>query len=358
MLLLSPEESRRGIVFGQLHHGLEYVFQPPPPCLEDFPHYVFLRDGWTAEPYGPNPYTRYLRASWKAMGREVTKRTVRAQVEKYLALVHRIEASGRQSSDLLPVVQTRTGQWALCDGNHRASVALHLGMPIQANVCSLENFIQKNIVGYIGNDFYGTGHRGRPYQSVRMNGELLINGRRDDLEERLSFVKDEDLAGRSVLDIGCNIGVSSFLAAERGASSVLGLDVNHRLLLGARRLNTVLRHPVRFMQADLSCKQDIGSFDTVFCFSVFAHVKNRKALIDTLASSTISALYLEGHAGTSLADYSFLTMQPFTAVEQVGVTADGTHTSSKTRPLFRATIDPSRPRAHGLLSNLVESSRI
>ena len=59
----------------------------------------------------------------------------------------------------------------------------------------------------------------------------LINGHVENIgprmQKKLHALRNtlpEDLTGKSVLDIGCDFGFWSFLAAQRGASSVIGLD--------------------------------------------------------------------------------------------------------------------------------------
>jgi hypothetical protein len=59
----------------------------------------------------------------------------------------------------------------------------------------------------------------------------LINGNVENIGPRmqqkltaLQTVLPEDLSGKSLLDVGCDFGFWSFLAAQRGATNVLGLD--------------------------------------------------------------------------------------------------------------------------------------
>jgi ribosomal protein L11 methyltransferase len=48
--------------------------------------------------------------------------------------------------------------------------------------------------------------------------------------------KDLDFKGKSVCDLGCNMGHFSFYASERGASEVVGYDLDPRVVAGARKL--------------------------------------------------------------------------------------------------------------------------
>lgn len=58
-----------------------------------------------------------------------------------------------------------------------------------------------------------------------------------------------DVAGKRIVDLGCGFGWFARWAAERGAASVLGLDLSENMLAKARRLSS---HPaVRYERADL-----------------------------------------------------------------------------------------------------------
>ncbi|WP_243359180.1 methyltransferase domain-containing protein [Fundidesulfovibrio terrae] len=80
----------------------------------------------------------------------------------------------------------------------------------------------------------GPGRVWRPV--VDRDGTVLAEGGGplpDNLEEYISGV---DFAGKSVVDLGSNLGFYSFLAARRGARRVLGLDIDADAVLGARML--------------------------------------------------------------------------------------------------------------------------
>lgn len=67
-------------------------------------------------------------------------------------------------------------------------------------------------------------------------GKLLRRGGgkfSDTLPETLDGV---ELAGRSVVDLGCNLGAYSLLAAQRGAARVLGVDIDPAVVAGCRLL--------------------------------------------------------------------------------------------------------------------------
>src|SRR5436190_17791996 len=89
------------------------------------------------------------------------------------------------------------------------------------------------------------------------------------------------MVGKRILDIGCDFGFWSFLAAQKGAQHVLGLDRNREVRgigfvnvveVNRRRAIDEGRENVSFAEANLG-KQwpEFGSFDIVFCLSMYHH---------------------------------------------------------------------------------------
>ena len=84
-----------------------------------------------------------------------------------------------------------------------------------------------------------------------------------------------------VLDVGCDAGYWSFLAAQRGASEVLGIDRNREVKnvgfvdlieLNTKRAVEEGRTNVRFERLNLGKQwHEYGKFDVVFCFSMYHH---------------------------------------------------------------------------------------
>jgi SAM-dependent methyltransferase len=79
------------------------------------------------------------------------------------------------------------------------------------------------------------------------------------------------LAGRRVLDLGCNAGLWSLLSVEAGADFVLGLDVHApfieqaELVFAAKGIDPAR---YRFEQADIFQRDFTESFDVVLCLGV------------------------------------------------------------------------------------------
>ena len=63
------------------------------------------------------------------------------------------------------------------------------------------------------------------YQSIWFGGKEIVKGGRDDMRKRMSLIRKEDIKGKTVVDIGCNLGAASFWAIENGAKGCAGIDV-------------------------------------------------------------------------------------------------------------------------------------
>ncbi len=83
-----------------------------------------------------------------------------------------------------------------------------------------------------------------------------------------------DLAGASVLDLGCNGGFYSIQMKRRGAGRVLGIDVDTRYLNQARFATQTLGLDIEFEKRSVYDVDSIpGQFDYVFFMGVFYHLR-------------------------------------------------------------------------------------
>jgi tRNA (mo5U34)-methyltransferase len=83
-----------------------------------------------------------------------------------------------------------------------------------------------------------------------------------------------DLSGCSVLDLGCNGGFYSIQMKQRGASRVLGIDVDDRYLSQARFAAETLGLEIEFQKRSVYEVDSIeGQFDYVFFMGVFYHLR-------------------------------------------------------------------------------------
>jgi tRNA (mo5U34)-methyltransferase len=131
-------------------------------------------------------------------------------------------------------------------------------------------------------------------------GEELDHPRRRWEAVRSAF--PESLAGKSVLDVGCNAGFFSFMAAERGAESVLGVDYNDRYVEQARFCNAVRGDKVEFRVMPVGDVRKLGrSFDITLCIGLLYHVHDILGAIQAISDVTTEMAIVESaiHPNTS-----------------------------------------------------------
>ena len=92
-----------------------------------------------------------------------------------------------------------------------------------------------------------------------------------------------DMAGMSVLDIGCNAGFYSMEMKRRGAARVLAVDFDEDYLAQARFAAEVEGLDIEFRQLSV---YDVGSlrerFDVVFFIGVFYHLRHPLLALDLI----------------------------------------------------------------------------
>jgi len=103
-----------------------------------------------------------------------------------------------------------------------------------------------------------------------------------------------DFTGKTVLDIGCNAGLYSFVAKLRGAKSVLGLDHGAHYVAQALLLREILGVDVDFRTSDgHELDERAGTFDVVLNTGVIYHLQNPMDFLTRVARVTRQMMYLE-----------------------------------------------------------------
>jgi FkbM family methyltransferase len=126
------------------------------------------------------------------------------------------------------------------------------------------------------------------YQQYELDASGCIQWCGDRMNAKLVSLRDIGVVetfcqGKSVLDIGCDMGFWSFLASTAGARMVLGLDRNRNVRglghtdLVAGNTHTARRYPMHdrvfFREINLGKQwHELGRFDIVFCMSVYHHI--------------------------------------------------------------------------------------
>ncbi len=111
-------------------------------------------------------------------------------------------------------------------------------------------------------DDLGEGVVWRPVRDA--SGRLLARGTGIGEDGLSEYVQGISYRGKTVCDLGCNLGYFSFLAAREGAASVEGLDVDPRVIEGAGLLADMQGLAnVRFRTADFTAETPERPFDMV-----------------------------------------------------------------------------------------------
>ncbi len=164
--------------------------------------------------------------------------------------------------------------------------------------------------------------------------ELGLNGQRD-AQHRIDVMQLDrlDWRGKTVLDLGCNLGGFCFYAEQRGARRVVGVD-RPMLAEPMREVANWLGHwNVDFVGAELAEQAEpirgaagIKCFDVVFALSLCNHIGGYASWIADLCADI---LILEGHGGDDPARYLASLQADFASVNVIGFTTDRMR-----RPIF------------------------
>lgn len=97
----------------------------------------------------------------------------------------------------------------------------------------------------------------------------------------LALSESSEIAGRTALDVGCGPGELAIRLAERGAASVLGIDVAAEMVNVARQraADRGVGDRCRFVQADFLRHPVDETFDFTFALGVFDYVGDPPAFL-------------------------------------------------------------------------------
>jgi tRNA (mo5U34)-methyltransferase len=104
----------------------------------------------------------------------------------------------------------------------------------------------------------------------------------------------EDLSGATVLDVGCNAGFYSLEMKKRGASQVLGIDVDDRYLKQAQFAAKTLGVQIDFQKCSVYDTDQIpGQFDYVLFLGLFYHLRYPLFALDRLIKKVRGTLVFQ-----------------------------------------------------------------
>jgi tRNA (mo5U34)-methyltransferase len=129
-----------------------------------------------------------------------------------------------------------------------------------------------------------------------------------------------DVAGKSVLDVGCNGGFYSLEMKRRGAARVVGIDSDERYLAQARYAAEVSGVEIEFRQLDVYDVAKLGErFDLVLFMGVLYHLRHPLLALDLLHEHVVGdwmifQSLMRGSPETAdfQKDYPFSDETPFT----------------------------------------------
>ena len=129
------------------------------------------------------------------------------------------------------------------------------------------------------------------YQDIALPYGLSTGGYDRSATARAIF--PDDMAGKSVLDLGSKFGYFCFEAMKRGADRVLGVDVDPESVRKARLLADCLGQKASFERLDIEEQPIDERFDYVLCLNLLHHMRNPLAVLEQLVRITRERLVLE-----------------------------------------------------------------
>src|SRR6185503_10034524 len=113
--------------------------------------------------------------------------------------------------------------------------------------------------------------------------------------EKIRVTIPEDLSGKSVLDVGCNAGFYAIETKRRGASRVLGVDSQRKLIRQASFVRDLLGLDIEYRKLTVYDRDphELGQFDIVLALGLVYHCKHLVLALEKLFGVTRELLILE-----------------------------------------------------------------
>jgi 16S rRNA G966 N2-methylase RsmD len=129
-----------------------------------------------------------------------------------------------------------------------------------------------------GDDIYA--RKGVAYQHFEIGDRVLIEGEhKERSRERIHWIHDVGVEEKTVLDIGCNLGLYAIESACRGAKLATGIDIQPNVVKAADTIRKWLAlENCRFLATDLTdpaARAEVEPADVVFAFAVYDHLTGR-----------------------------------------------------------------------------------
>lgn len=130
------------------------------------------------------------------------------------------------------------------------------------------------------------------YQKIHLSSGLETPGSVD-CKKRLALLKDAQISGKNILDIGCNSGYYCLWAKKQGAARVVGIDIDEYRLGQARTLAEIEGIDIEYYLESIFEVAELGHFDTVFCFAVLTEIPDLLGSLQALTAVIGNTAYVE-----------------------------------------------------------------
>jgi len=129
------------------------------------------------------------------------------------------------------------------------------------------------------------------YQKIDLPYGLSTGGK--DRSATSAAVFADEVKGKSVLDVGCFLGYFCHEAVRRGASRVVGIDVDENRLRQAGLVADCLGMDIEFRLLDIEQDKLTEQFDVTLMLNVLHHFRNPITVIDKVIAHTRERIILE-----------------------------------------------------------------
>lgn len=201
-------------------------------------------------------------------------------------------------------------------------------------------YLRESVVSFSSKEEKRTGNA---YQSVQMDGKMLQGFRSSDRHIYAGI----NLKGKTVIDLGCNLGEVCRDAARAGAFRVEGIEYEDFFVQLARYIAAYEKlDAVSYRQGDLTKPETYGgNYDVVSMLSVSTYTEKH---MDAVAAMTNEVLVVETHAVRANWDRVYLKplLDRFKHVALVGISDHKAANKAEARFMLLCSQNP----LHGILA--------
>jgi len=185
------------------------------------------------------------------------------------------------------------------DSDHYLSLKLILGYSARAELIDelRADDLLSELIDTSGDAFGPKQGEGLYYGSYHHQRFNHVNAQRN-TPERFKFmqIKNSDLRGKQVLDIGSNTGAISLMASMMGAKEVIGLDSDTRYINFSNKLFNFLGLNGSFNDCNVKELKEIpNSIEVIFALAVSNWI-GKEHLINLISNSNAQTVYFEDNA--------------------------------------------------------------